>query len=109
MHTIRVSSQLRFVLAARYFSLAVGTEKQPPSRSVIVMHNHGLNRAMLPDNSTMKHQFQIFSARHRNQSGMTLLELILAIGILVVLVGAAIPMLHDQIVRPKEEELRRDL
>ncbi|MFZ0820666.1 MAG: type II secretion system protein [Candidatus Acidiferrales bacterium] len=42
-------------------------------------------------------------------AGMTLLELILATGILMVLAGAAVPILRVQIRREKEIELRRAL
>ena len=40
---------------------------------------------------------------------MTLLELIVACGILVVLASAALPIFRDTIVRSKETELRREL
>jgi general secretion pathway protein G len=42
-------------------------------------------------------------------AGMTLLELIVACGILVVLSSMAVPMARVQIKRQKEVELRRDL
>jgi general secretion pathway protein G len=40
---------------------------------------------------------------------MTLLELIIAIGILVILAGAALPLVHVTIQREREAELHRDL
>jgi len=42
-------------------------------------------------------------------AGMTLLELIIAIGILVILAGAALPLVHVTIQREREAELHRDL
>jgi len=41
--------------------------------------------------------------------GMTLLELIVAIGILLVLATAALPLVHATIQRQREAELHRDL
>jgi general secretion pathway protein G len=43
------------------------------------------------------------------QAGMTLLELIIACTILLILAGAAEPMIRVTIVRSREAELRRDL
>src|SRR6516164_1533550 len=43
------------------------------------------------------------------QSGMTLIELIIACSILVILASAALPVARYSIVRGKETELRRDL
>ena len=43
------------------------------------------------------------------ESGLTLVELIVAITILVILTGAAIPIARVRIRRDKERELRRDL
>jgi len=40
---------------------------------------------------------------------MTLLELIIAAAILLILAGAALPMVRILVIRPKEVELRRDL
>lgn len=45
----------------------------------------------------------------RSMAGMTLLELIVACGILVVLSSMAVPMARVQIKRQKETELRRNL
>ena len=42
-------------------------------------------------------------------AGMTLLELIVAIGILLVLATAALPLVHVTIQRNREAELHRDL
>lgn len=42
-------------------------------------------------------------------AGMTLLELVIACGILIILAGMAVPMARVQIKREKEIELRRDL
>jgi len=41
--------------------------------------------------------------------GVTLIELIIAIAILMILTGAAIPMVRVTVMREKERELRRDL
>jgi general secretion pathway protein G len=50
------------------------------------------------------------SRRTRNpQSGMTLIELMLATGILMILAGAALPYAKATIRTAKEAELRRDL
>src|SRR3954465_10194770 len=51
-------------------------------------------------------------ARARDQrsvAGFTLIELIVAITILIILTGAAIPIARTRIKREKERELRRDL
>jgi len=45
----------------------------------------------------------------RSMAGMTLIELIVACGILVVLSSMAVPMARVQIKRQKETELRHDL
>jgi general secretion pathway protein G len=45
----------------------------------------------------------------RSQSGLTLVELIVAITIMGIIAGAAIPMVRLTIRREKERELRRDL
>ncbi|HWZ98782.1 MAG TPA: type II secretion system protein [Candidatus Dormibacteraeota bacterium] len=45
----------------------------------------------------------------RRESGMTLLELIIACGILLVLAGAALPIARRSILYQKENELRNDL
>ena len=47
-----------------------------------------------------------FSSR---QSGLTLLELIIASSILLILSSAALPVLKFTVIRAKEAELRRDL
>ncbi len=49
------------------------------------------------------------TARWCRQSGLTLVELIVAITILAILTGAAIPIARVRIRREKERELRRDL
>ena len=46
--------------------------------------------------------------RHRER-GLTLVELIVAIAILAVLAGAAVPLARTTVRRAKERELRRDL
>src|SRR6266481_2293042 len=46
---------------------------------------------------------------HSSESGMTLLELIIACSILMVLSSAALPIAKYTIIRQKEAELRRDL
>src|SRR5215470_15729487 len=43
------------------------------------------------------------------QRGVTLLELIIAIAVLLVLMGAAVPVVRLTVKRQKETELRRDL
>jgi general secretion pathway protein G len=49
--------------------------------------------------------------RHRGSAecGMTLIELILACGIMVILSAAALPVVKFSVIRPKEEELHREL
>lgn len=42
-------------------------------------------------------------------AGMTLLELIIAIGILLILASAALPLVHVTVQREREAELHRDL
>jgi general secretion pathway protein G len=46
---------------------------------------------------------------HRKHRGLTLVELIIAIAILMILTSAAIPMVRVTVMREKERELRRDL
>ena len=48
-------------------------------------------------------------ARRKSESGMTLLELIIACSILIILASAALPVARYSIIRGKETELRRDL
>jgi len=43
------------------------------------------------------------------EAGLTLIELILACGILVILAASALPVVKYVVIRPKEAELRRDL
>jgi general secretion pathway protein G len=43
------------------------------------------------------------------QSGLTLVELIICVGIIAILASAAIPIARFQVKRTKEQELRRDL
>jgi general secretion pathway protein G len=53
---------------------------------------------------------QLTRTRNRKlQAGMTLLELIIATGILMVLSTAALPTIRFLIIRPKERELHREL
>jgi general secretion pathway protein G len=47
--------------------------------------------------------------RRKSETGMTLLELIIACSILIILASAALPVARYSIVRSKETELRRDL
>jgi len=46
---------------------------------------------------------------HSSEAGMTLIELILATGILIILAGAALPYARATVRSAKEAELRRDL
>ncbi len=48
-------------------------------------------------------------ARRKSETGMTLLELIIACSILIILASAALPVARYSIIRGKETELRRDL
>jgi general secretion pathway protein G len=47
--------------------------------------------------------------RRRRERGMTLLELVIATGILLILSSAALPVVRFTIMRSRERELRRDL
>ena len=49
------------------------------------------------------------TARRKSETGMTLLELIIACSILIILASAALPVARYSIIRSKETELRRDL
>jgi len=49
------------------------------------------------------------SSRQDRQHGFTLVELIIAITIMSILAGAAIPVVRVRVRREKERELRRDL
>ncbi len=49
------------------------------------------------------------AANPGSQRGLTLVELIVAITILIILTGAALPIARVRIKREKERELRRDL
>ena len=51
----------------------------------------------------------LWPGRRCGQRGLTLVELIVAITILAILTGAAIPIARVKIRRDKERELRRDL
>jgi len=56
------------------------------------------------------HRRKPFQRSNRNKTaGLTLIELILACGILIILSSAAIPMARMTIQRQREAELRRDL
>jgi general secretion pathway protein G len=47
--------------------------------------------------------------KRKGQRGLTLVELIVTVAILSVLASAALPVVHFQVKRQKERELRRDL
>jgi general secretion pathway protein G len=47
--------------------------------------------------------------RNHRERGLTLVELIVAIAILAILAGAAVPLARTTVRRSKERELRRDL
>ncbi len=47
--------------------------------------------------------------RHRRQRGVTLLEMIIVITILLILMGAAVPIMRMSVKRQRETELRSDL
>jgi general secretion pathway protein G len=51
----------------------------------------------------------MLKSKYRKAAGFTLLELIVAVTILIVLTGAAVPVMRTRIKREKEVELRRDL
>src|SRR5207237_7319551 len=59
------------------------------------------------------HSSQWLSSRsdtsHVRQRGLTLIELIVAISLLTILVGAAMPIARVRVQRERERELRRDL
>lgn len=57
----------------------------------------------------MKHIAKRSHWTERSAAGMTLLELIIACGILVILAGMAVPMARVQIKRDREAKLRYDL
>lgn len=57
----------------------------------------------------MHRQSSFLGDRRSKSSGLTLLELVIAIGILLVLSAAAVPMARMTIQRQREAELRRDL
>ena len=57
----------------------------------------------------MQHYISQRRERRITQAGMTLLELIIACGILLVLSSAALPLARVTIKRQREAELRRDL
>jgi general secretion pathway protein G len=57
----------------------------------------------------MLQRFSRQSDRRNIQAGMTLLELIIACGILLVLSSAALPLARVTVKRQRETELRRDL
>ena len=48
-------------------------------------------------------------ARRNREHGLTLVELIVAIAILAILAGAAVPLARTTVRRERERELRRDL
>jgi general secretion pathway protein G len=52
---------------------------------------------------------QIGNPRTKKQHGVTLLEMIVVITILLVLMGAAVPVVKVSVKRQRETELRRDL
>jgi general secretion pathway protein G len=65
----------------------------------------------IPKNSedTTMNRTQRKIARRKSETGMTLLELIIACSILIILASAALPVARYSIIRGKETELRRDL
>ena len=57
----------------------------------------------------MRQHFSQERDRRKIQAGMTLLELVIACGILMVLSSAALPLARVTVMRQREAELRRDL
>ncbi len=52
---------------------------------------------------------QVRHRRARGEYGLTLIELIVAVTILMILTAAALPVVRVRVAREKERELRRDL
>jgi general secretion pathway protein G len=57
----------------------------------------------------MRRRISSQRGKRNSQSGMTLVELVIATGILLVLSSAALPMAQMTVKRQREAELRRDL
>jgi general secretion pathway protein G len=57
----------------------------------------------------MRHHFSQRRNQRKIQAGMTLLELVIACGILMVLSSAALPLARVTVMRQREAELRRNL
>jgi type II secretory pathway pseudopilin PulG len=57
----------------------------------------------------MRQHFSQRLDQRKTQAGMTLLELVIACGILMVLSSAALPLARVTVMRQREAELRRDL
>jgi general secretion pathway protein G len=57
----------------------------------------------------MRHKARAIRGKQRTQAGLTFLELIIAMSILLILSTAALPIARYTVKRQKETELRRDL
>jgi len=57
----------------------------------------------------MVSKFRVSWKRGRQEGGFSLIELIIAITIMGILAGAAVPIARVRVKRDKERELRRDL